>query len=125
MSPVYSSPYVVAVVPATGSSRLKLSVGRCCTTDRYERLFTMLKLPCSRRRSLVLGLSLVSMTSSPMAQGSPPDPFAPGIRWSHGADLAAPWIPRDVTFAAGDELLWTAPAIGETCESGPTRPIGP
>ena len=44
---------------------------------------------------------------SPAAAQSPsaPDPFAAGPRWSHAASTAEPWLPRDVTFAAGGELV--------------------
>jgi len=39
------------------------------------------------------------------------DPFAPGPRWQHASSAASPWIPRDLAFAAGGELLVAAPAV--------------
>jgi hypothetical protein len=37
-------------------------------------------------------------------------PFVSGLRWRHACDPAAPWIPRDITFAAHGEVVLAAPA---------------
>jgi hypothetical protein len=39
------------------------------------------------------------------------DPFGVSVRWTVPAPSAAPWIPRDVAFAAGGELVWAGPAV--------------
>lgn len=36
------------------------------------------------------------------------DPFQPGVRWIHAAEIATPWIPDSVEFAAEGRLVWAA-----------------
>ena len=63
-----------------------------------------------RSLSIALALALLGL---PTAAQTPSDPFAPGQRWSAGPDPAQPWIPRDVSFAAGGELVWAGAAQGD------------
>jgi hypothetical protein len=58
---------------------------------------------------LALLPALLPVLAAPLAGQGPVDPFVSGSRWTYPATSAAPWIPRDLTFAAGDELLWSAP----------------
>ena len=65
-------------------------------------------------RTRALRLALVALSGailgqSSVAQGT--DPFEAGLRWSHAPEASAPWIPRDVTFVGGGELVWAAPAV--------------
>ncbi len=62
---------------------------------------------------LLLSLALTGPTAAAVAgaQGEV-DPFAGGLRWAHGPDSTETWMPRDVAFAAGGELVWAAPAVG-------------
>ena len=66
-------------------------------------------------RPLPLVGAILGLLSANGAQGAAPDPFEAGLRWSHAADPAAPWIPRDVAFVGGPlgggELVWVAPAV--------------
>ncbi|MDP6541111.1 MAG: hypothetical protein QF410_16360, partial [Planctomycetota bacterium] len=58
----------------------------------------------ARRLAVVLaGMSLLTGPSA--ATG---DPFQPGLRWVHGAQPSAPWLPASVSFAAGGELVWAS-----------------
>ena len=55
-------------------------------------------------------LALATLASAASAQG--PDPFAPHLRWSEPAPAAAPWLPRSVDFAGGEELVLAAGSVG-------------
>jgi hypothetical protein len=67
-------------------------------------------LPNLRIPALALGaLSLLCFQATAQITS---DPFAPGMRWSHGADLSSPWIPRDVTLVADSEFTWVGEAVG-------------
>ncbi|MEM7308041.1 MAG: hypothetical protein AAF682_15285 [Planctomycetota bacterium] len=60
-----------------------------------------------------LSLAVMLASAAPAAAfQSTSDPFAPGQRWSVGPGSGGTWIPRDVVFAAGGELVWAAPAVG-------------
>ncbi len=61
-----------------------------------------------RLPAVLVALGLLATTPS-AAQ----DPFQPGMRWVHGAPLSAPWLPADLTFAAGGELVWASGFPGE------------
>ena len=62
------------------------------------------------RLFLVL-LALASLSAAGPRAQAPVDPFLPGLRWTHPASPVAPWLPRDVAFAAGGELVWAAPTL--------------
>lgn len=61
----------------------------------------------SARRALT-ALLLVQGAAPTLAQG----PFQPGLRWIDGASLSTPWIPTQVEFAAGDNLVWLGAGVG-------------
>ena len=54
--------------------------------------------------------SAVSASPPSAAGRASSDPFVSGLRWSHGAPAATPWIPRDLVLVGDGELLWAAPA---------------
>jgi hypothetical protein len=58
-----------------------------------------------------LGIACLAAAAIPAAAQAPPDPFAPGVRWSLAPPVAAPALPRDVAFAAGGELVWSAATL--------------
>lgn len=65
----------------------------------------------------LLGLLAALALAGPAAAQTPPPgfvgPFELGLRWLHAADLANPWLPTDVAFGAGGELVWVGTGVGE------------
>ncbi len=53
-------------------------------------------------RSLFAATGLLLLAGTTSAQ----DPFAEGVRWTHGAGSGQPWIPSSVAFAARENLVW-------------------
>ncbi|MDP6538522.1 MAG: hypothetical protein QF410_03150 [Planctomycetota bacterium] len=68
-------------------------------------------LPAAANLRLAAALSTLALTSSPA--GAVGDPFQPGLRWVHAAELSAPWLPAEVSLTAGGELVWAAGFPGE------------
>ena len=55
----------------------------------------------------------IGLLAWPLGAQTPADPFEAGQRWSQGPAAGEAWIPRDVVFAAGGELVWAAPAVDQ------------
>lgn len=67
--------------------------------------------PLTARPACLALASLALLTASGVAQ-TVQDPFAPGMRWSYGAEPSLPWIPRDVTLVSDGEFSWVGEAVG-------------
>ncbi len=77
---------------------------------------TPLRSPESRpRRGFRWAWGVALCAGAPMASAAQDaqagDPFTAGLRWSHTAPGSEPWIPRDVVFVGGGELVLAAPAV--------------
>ena len=59
-------------------------------------------------RQYAIGAALGLVYASPALGALPGDPFQPGLRWIWQAPAANPWIPGDVSFGAGDQLVWAS-----------------
>ncbi|MDG1500387.1 MAG: hypothetical protein P8R48_10495 [Planctomycetota bacterium] len=67
--------------------------------------------PLAARPAFLALASLALLSASGSAQ-TVQDPFAPGMRWSHGAEPSLPWIPRDVAMVLDGEFSWVGEAVG-------------
>ena len=62
-------------------------------------------MPTAASRLLALSLSAASLLGPP-AQAQ--DPFSQGQRWVQSPDPLEAWLPRDVHFAADENLVWAS-----------------
>jgi len=74
----------------------------------------IVRLPTRRRPARAPAATLALVAAGALAAPARgQDPFAPGLRWVHGASLSAPWIPESVALAAGDQLVWASGNHGQ------------
>jgi len=66
----------------------------------------MLRIP-----SLLALLGVLVCAAEGRAQTTS-NPFVSGMRWSEGAAVSLPWIPRRVTFAGHGQAVWAGRAVG-------------